>query len=105
MSATTNSRMLGATIAGGIVGAGLALLFAPRSGQETREQIHQNFDDLKQNASDKLDEAKELTTRLKEAAHKTGKKAKTEMEELRDTTKKHTANRQSPVLSAWEEEV
>jgi gas vesicle protein len=32
---------------GALLGAGLALLFAPVSGKETREAIHNQYDDLK----------------------------------------------------------
>jgi gas vesicle protein len=50
MSDKATSRMLGAALAGGIIGAGAALLFAPRSGKETREHMQENFNDLKHKA-------------------------------------------------------
>jgi gas vesicle protein len=37
---------------GGIVGAGLALLFAPQSGKKTRRQIADMADDIKDYTSD-----------------------------------------------------
>lgn len=43
---------------GGMVGAGLALLLAPQSGQETRKKIRGLADDAKDKASDYLDQAK-----------------------------------------------
>jgi gas vesicle protein len=45
---------------GALVGAGLALLLAPRSGKETREQLAQGARDLKKNASGILENAQEM---------------------------------------------
>ncbi len=97
MAQRSTSHMVGATLIGGIAGAGLALLFAPRSGKETRQKIQENVDNLKEEASDKLSKAGQAFSR-------TGRKAKAELETLRDTNNRKT-RKQSPVLSAWEEEV
>jgi gas vesicle protein len=40
-----------AFLAGGLIGAGLALLYAPQSGRETRRQIGDLASDLKDKAS------------------------------------------------------
>lgn len=45
-------------LAGGLLGAGLALLFAPQSGKKTREQIKDLAEDMK-------DQVVESTGRLK----------------------------------------
>ena len=37
-------------LAGGLVGAGLALLFSPQSGKKTRAQIREYADDIKDQA-------------------------------------------------------
>ncbi|PIV42300.1 MAG: hypothetical protein COY75_03610 [Nitrospirae bacterium CG_4_10_14_0_8_um_filter_41_23] len=47
---------------GGIVGAGFALLFAPRSGRETRERIKEIADDVKVKAKDYVEDAKGKVT-------------------------------------------
>ena len=115
MAQRTNSQVLGATLLGGMVGAGLALLFAPRSGKETRAQIRDNVSHMKEDAHLKLnqaktrvrkgvDDAKSLKSRLVEAAHSTGEHAKAEMDELKKDAKSNS-RRESPVLSSWEEEV
>ena len=114
MSERTTSQVVGATLIGGMVGAGVALLLAPRSGKETRQQIQAKAQKARDTAAERLsrarsrigqgvDEAKDLKDRLKEAAQSTGRKAKTEMSELKSETIKK--RKQSPVLSAWEEEV
>ena len=96
MSERSTSQVVGATLVGGMLGAGVALLFAPRSGKETRDKIHEGVNDMKQQASEKFD-------RLHSKVRQTGRKAKGEMQELK--SKASRTRKQSPVLSAWEEEV
>jgi gas vesicle protein len=45
-------------LVGGLVGAATALLLAPRSGEETRGQIHQKGVELRGKAEGVLDEAR-----------------------------------------------
>jgi gas vesicle protein len=45
-------------LVGGLVGAATALLLAPQSGAETREQIRQKSFELRDKAEDALDEAR-----------------------------------------------
>ncbi len=48
-------------LAGGLIGAGLALLFAPKSGRELREDIKRKSSELKKDAELLYSEAKEKT--------------------------------------------
>ena len=48
----TGAAILISFLAGGIVGAGLALLLAPQSGKRTRRQIADLADDVKDYAAD-----------------------------------------------------
>ena len=69
---------LAAFAVGAAVGAGLALLFAPRSGRETRELLAQRACDLRDKAVDSVDSAKELILEKKAeilAAVEAGKQA------------------------------
>ena len=50
---------VGAFVLGALVGAGLALLFAPQSGEETQEEIRRRARKLKAKAEDKLRAAQE----------------------------------------------
>jgi gas vesicle protein len=43
---------------GGLVGIGVAMLFAPQSGEETREQIYQRSIELADIANQKVEEAR-----------------------------------------------
>ncbi len=43
---------------GGLVGAGLALLFAPKTGQETRKMIKDTAEDAKEKAGEFVDQVK-----------------------------------------------
>lgn len=47
---------------GGVVGAGIALLLAPRSGQETRRKIMEMADSAKEKAEDYYDDVKGTVT-------------------------------------------
>ena len=81
--------VLSAFVLGGIVGAGVALLLAPQSGTETRREIEELADDVKEKAADyagtarekvvsTMDKAKELYKEKKvavSAAVEAGKEA------------------------------
>lgn len=59
---------IGSFILGALVGAGVALLFAPQSGEETQEEIRRRARRLKSQAEDRLRAAQEqLETRLEQA--------------------------------------
>jgi len=76
---------------GGLIGAGVALIFAPQSGEETREQIRQKGINLGEQASQAAEEARykaeqalsEARVKLDEAAVDLQKRAK----ELQDQGK------------------
>ena len=51
---------------GGVVGAGLALLFAPQSGRETRQKIKDLTDDVREKSAEYVNQAKEKATSLVE---------------------------------------
>jgi len=61
MSDNNESSCVGGYLAafaiGALVGTGVALLYAPRSGKETRELLTKKGHDLKDKASDALDGA------------------------------------------------
>lgn len=59
---------LGSFILGALVGAGLALLFAPQSGEETQEEIKARANKLKDAAQERVRDAQErLEHRLADA--------------------------------------
>ncbi len=76
---------------GGLIGAGMALIFAPQSGEETREQIRQKGNELGEQASQTAEEVRhkaeqalsEARVKLDEAAVDLQKRAK----ELQDQGK------------------
>ncbi|HUK81377.1 MAG TPA: YtxH domain-containing protein [Verrucomicrobiae bacterium] len=51
---------LAAFAIGALIGTGVALLYAPRSGKETRELLAKKSRELKGKASDVLDDAKDF---------------------------------------------
>jgi gas vesicle protein len=64
---TSTSTVLLALLGGAVVGAGLALLYAPQSGQRTRQKLR----DLADDAEDKIqDLAEKAGACLQDAEHK-----------------------------------
>jgi gas vesicle protein len=70
MSDNTGSKMFFSFLSGAAIGAGLALLFAPQSGKETRRQIKdfsekigsevkENFEKLSERAMDFIEGTKD----------------------------------------------
>jgi gas vesicle protein len=71
MSENTGSKMFFSFLTGAAIGAGLALLFAPQSGKETRKQIK--------------DFSEKLSGEVKDEVDKLSEKAKTFVEGAKDT--------------------
>lgn len=56
-------------VLGGLIGAAVALLVAPRSGRQTREQIKDMAEDAKERAEDYYDKAKnQISTAMQKGA-------------------------------------
>jgi len=80
--------ILSAFALGAIIGAGVALLYAPRSGEETRKLLVKKGEELKDRADETLEDAKSFIRGKKaeiEAAVEAGKEA---MREERSKNKK-----------------
>ena len=64
MSVNNESSHVGGYLAafaiGALIGTGVALLYAPRSGKETRELLAKKGRELKGKATDALDDAKDF---------------------------------------------
>jgi gas vesicle protein len=58
----SSGSMLMSFLLGGIVGAGLALLLAPQSGEETRKKIRDLADDVKDRTTDYVEKTKDKLT-------------------------------------------
>ena len=69
MSDSNESSRVGGYLAafaiGALIGTGAALLYAPRSGKETRELLAKKGRELKGKASDALDDAKDFVQERK----------------------------------------
>ena len=69
MPERTNDLLTGMLI-GGIIGAALGVLFAPKSGKETREDIARKTDEMLSKAKEEYEAALEKSKRLYETAVK-----------------------------------
>jgi gas vesicle protein len=68
------SFALGA-IVGAVIGGGVALLLAPKSGAETRAYLKDKFDDVSQMVEDKVSDVRhKVGEKVADARHKMGEK-------------------------------
>lgn len=65
-SSDPGSRMMAGFMFGAVVGAGIALLLAPATGEETRRRLKETAGKLRENADEAMSHVKE---RLGEARH------------------------------------
>jgi gas vesicle protein len=100
------------SLVAGLVGAGLALLLAPRSGRETRDQLRHTAEDMKHQARDNYthlrDQAKETVQQASDMKDKITSAIKTRKDEMKDgldDVANDTQRRESSVLTSWDEEV
>lgn len=86
-------------IVGGFIGAGLALLYAPKTGKELREELKEKSSDLRSEAEKLYEEAKDISSdllvdglkkaeQLKKEAEEKYEQAKKKIEDLLDDSKK-----------------
>jgi len=76
-SSCKNGSVLLAFLLGGVVGAGVALLMAPKSGQETREQIKKLADEAKEKTGAYIEDMKSKATTAVEKGKELLEKEKT----------------------------
>lgn len=76
-------RKIGKFLAGAAIGAGIGLLFAPKTGKETRKDLTEKIDEL-------LSKAKEID--IDEIRENIEKKAEELKEELKDLDKEKALN-------------
>ena len=111
MAEQKSPNILGIALLAGLAGAGIALLYAPKSGKETREHIHKRTDELKKQAEQNVEQAK---ARLKHNAEKLeawknhmAKKAQDEGKKVADhldSTSQENNDINNSILKNWEEE-
>lgn len=73
---TNTSKIMLAFLAGGAIGAGVALLTAPASGEETRRKMKESLDEAKNRLTEKATELQRTFTEKKDglkAAYAAGK--------------------------------
>jgi gas vesicle protein len=62
----SGSSFLTGLLAGAAIGGIIALLYAPKSGKETRDDIRNKFSELEQELEKLKDQAKQKTGKVKE---------------------------------------
>ncbi|OGR76167.1 MAG: hypothetical protein A2X32_02755 [Elusimicrobia bacterium GWC2_64_44] len=66
MSENRGGEIIGAFLVGGLIGAAIGILFAPKAGKDTREQLGDWMDETKEKAKEKLEKLEEEIKRRKE---------------------------------------
>jgi gas vesicle protein len=66
MSDNKGGEIIGAFLVGGLIGAAIGILFAPKAGKETREQLGDWMDETKEKAKEKLEKLEEEIKRRKD---------------------------------------
>lgn len=66
MADNSGGEIVGSFLVGALIGAALGVLFAPSSGKETREKLHDWMDENKEKAKEKLEKLEEEIKRRKE---------------------------------------
>ncbi|HRY30007.1 MAG TPA: YtxH domain-containing protein [Elusimicrobiota bacterium] len=81
-----------AFLLGGLVGAGIAFLFAPRAGKETRRRLQHWLEDMEDKGQDLLEEGRELLQEGKEVVQEKTEKIKRVIDSGRKAWDEHTKN-------------
>ncbi|MCC6580976.1 MAG: YtxH domain-containing protein [Phycisphaeraceae bacterium] len=69
-------RLITALGAGAIVGAGVAILFAPHSGKETRDMLASKANEIEDTAGDVIERGKNIVNEVKHKASEAFEKGK-----------------------------
>jgi gas vesicle protein len=87
-------------LAGAVLGGGLALLFAPQSGEATRRQLKRKARDLRDLAEDGLDELGDRFEEGKERVREEAERVKESVRERVDDVRERAADTAGAVRSA-----
>lgn len=109
MGNRTGGHTVALTVAAGLTGAAVALLFAPRSGRETRAKLRDTAQDVKEKADHKLALAKDRLHEGMEQAHSLKQRIvhNPEQADQADHIKQAGVLARQPTgstLSSWQEE-
>ena len=85
MAERTAPNTLAVSLMAGLAGAGLALLFAPSSGRETRAKLKNKAVELNSKAHEKLEMGKDKARDLKDKISSSADQAKEDVEEKINT--------------------
>jgi len=82
----SNNVVVGALllVAGGIIGAGIALMYAPQSGEKTRKEITRYAKKARRRTQDAVDAVEDFTDQVTDMAETVGERASEILEKGKD---------------------
>lgn len=95
--------VLKAFLIGSIIGAGVALIFAPQSGEETRKKLSEKTDDAKKALKDTTDQLVKRGHEVVDEGRKSIESLRAEMGKLVDEGKKSIGNIRQEISGLVEE--
>lgn len=86
MSDKNNNVVVGALmlVAGGIIGAGIALLYAPQTGDKTRKEIGRYAKKARRKGEDALEAVEDFSEQVSDMAEQVGERASEILEKGKD---------------------
>ncbi len=104
MNQRSAQNVMFVSLLAGVTGAALGVLFAPRSGKETRQRMAETATDAKERVKDGAAKAK-LTVNDKLHKVRETKDRLLESTAVGKKSKRSNSYDDSPVITAWQEEV
>ncbi|HSH26009.1 MAG TPA: YtxH domain-containing protein [Massilibacterium sp.] len=108
MANDSKNFVLGALI-GSVVGAAVALLFAPKSGKDLREDVSTQVDNIKEKSIEIANTAKEKTTNIAQTAKEKSSDLKeyvsSQSEEIKNKVKNIKKDDEEAIHDSWQEDL
>lgn len=105
MTQQDSSRLLLVAGFAGLTGAALALLFAPRSGRETRADLRKRANDINNEALEQPEAAKHKIQNTQKQAHDLKDRLAEAVKQRATDTQKSFEDTKKPLAAAWDEEI
>lgn len=105
MTQSERQNTLLVTLLAGVAGAGIGMLFAPRSGKESRQRMREAAVEAKHDVAEGLESAKEQLDEKMDKIHAAKNKLLGNIRKKKSDMTEDDKSLESPIIRAWDEEV